>query len=363
MFESKTYSAILSKLLAAAGSYGSDDRKMDTSEGSLLWNLLSIIAAYAEEIYQDMDTVYSNISADTQDREHLISSGALEGIPIYSATSGEFKAQFNMPIPIGTVFEAIDHEYQYTAMSVDNEEKHVYNLTSLYAGSEPNTYLGEIEPVEWINGYEDGKIIECVIPGEDAESTEDYRWRRMVRYQERPFGGNRAYYVDEVTKLAGVGGVKAERATADDANVYVTIIGSDYNVPSAELVDQVQEAVDPVHTEGNGIAPIGAKVVVKPVEAATVDIGLSIKMKSGYSYAEISKTATNRINEYLSELCSDWAHIDNIIVRRLEIEKRIADIDSVDDLNSITLNNEEKNLVLNADQIPVLETITATEAQ
>ena len=248
-------------------------------------------------------------------------------------------------------------------MSVDNEEKHVYNLTSLYAGSEPNSYLGEIEPIEWINGFESGKILECTTLGEDAESTEDYRWRRMVRYQERPFGGNRAYYADEVTKLAGVGGTKAKRATADDANVYVTIIGSEYDVPSAELVDQVQEAVDPVHTEGSGIAPIGAKVVVKPVEAVTVNIGLNIKMKSGYSYAEISKTATNRINEYLSELCSDWSHLDNIIVRRLEIEKRIADIDSVDDLNSITLNNVEKNLALDADQIPVLGTITTTEAQ
>lgn len=362
MFEAKTYSAILSKLLAAAGSYRNDDRKMDTSEGSLLWNLLSIIAAYAEEIYQDMDTVYSNILADTQDREHLISSGALEGIPIYSATSGEFKAQFNMAIPLGTIFEAIDHEYQYTAMSVDNEDDHIYNLTSLYAGAEPNTYLGEIEPVEWINGYESGKIIECVTPGEDAESTEDYRWRRMVRYQERPFGGNRAYYIDEVTGLSGVGGTKAKRATADDATVYVTIIGSDCNVPSAELVDQVQEAVDPVHTDGNGIAPIGAKVVVNPVEAVNVNITLKIKMKTGYSYSEISKSAESAISGYLKELRADWAHDESTIVRRLEIEKRIADIESVDDINDIALNGEEKNLVLTADQVPVMGTITATEA-
>ena len=73
------------------------------------------------------------------------------------------------------------------------------------------------------------------------------------------FGGNVADYKERVNAMNGVGGVKVYPVWNGGGTVKLVIINSEFNVPSAELVGQVQTAVDPVQNSGRGvgIAPIG----------------------------------------------------------------------------------------------------------
>ncbi len=67
------------------------------------------------------------------------------------------------------------------------------------------------------------------------------------------FGGNVADYKERVNAMNGVAGVRYIRYGTAAGRGRFVIINSEFNVPSAELVGQVQTAVDPVQkTAGEG---------------------------------------------------------------------------------------------------------------
>ena len=50
------------------------------------------------------------------------------------------------------------------------------------------------------------------MPGEDEEETESFRSRYLASFQAQSFGGNRADYLEKTEALPGVGGVRVFRA-------------------------------------------------------------------------------------------------------------------------------------------------------
>ena len=130
---------------------------------------------------------------DTQDREHLIESGAEAGIPIDEGSQAVVLATVNCELEEGTVFSALDSEYNYTVgdyvgridvESTDDEGDPVtlsyyqYEMTAEDAGVEPGSYRGDIEPEEFIDDFEEGWIDSLITAGEDEE---DNRRQRDIR--------------------------------------------------------------------------------------------------------------------------------------------------------------------------------------
>ena len=77
------------------------------------------------------------------------------------------------------------------------------------------------------------------------------------------FGGNIADYKNKVELLPGVGAVKVFPVWNGGGTVKIVLVDSEWSVPSSELVEEVQEAIDPVGTQGTGVglAPIGHRCV------------------------------------------------------------------------------------------------------
>ncbi|WP_447515594.1 baseplate J/gp47 family protein, partial [Clostridioides difficile] len=73
------------------------------------------------------------------------------------------------------------------------------------------------------------------------------------------FGGNIQNYKDEVNKIQDVGGAKVYPVWDGGGTVKLVIINSNFKVPSSDLVNLVQEEIDPIGHQGQGLglAPIG----------------------------------------------------------------------------------------------------------
>lgn len=357
MFEEYTYENMMATMLEEAPD------NVDVQEGSLLWNSCSKMAMLMEEFFEKLGENYDNMEVDTQDLDHLIDEGAEAGCPIIEATAAVFTMQLNCTCAIGDKFQNTDYDYIYTVIATLDESNHIYSVECEDDGAEPNAYLGYVNPVEFLEGFESGQLTALTTPGEDQEDEEAYRTRRANFYKVKPFAGNREYYKSLVNSITGVGGCRALRAASSGGKISVIIINSSYTAPNAELINTVQEALDPLDKtgEGEGSAPIGAEVIVTGVTPLAINISASITFETGISYSDVESYVQAAVDTYFQELGKTWAdQTSNITVRVSQIENRLMDIEGIMDITNIKLNNTAANLQLSENVVPSRGEITCS---
>lgn len=347
MFEEMTYEKIMDSMMKEMP----DD--IDTSEGSLLYNACAKQAVRLEEAYMFMAGIEKNMFADTADLEHLIRIGNDTGCFLKEATYAEFEAQFNCDVPNGSRWNC--DEYNYTVFNVIDESQHIYRIGCDTPGSGPNALLGDLDPVTFVEGFEWGKILKCKLQGRDQEDTEVYRSRVLNSYNYRGFAGNREYYMSCIKELPGVCGCKVKRVTAPGDFIKITIAGDEFRAPELEIINSVQNTVDPVLSsgEGEGIAPIGHRVRIVGAKEERIKIYTEIIYKEGYSYEDLKEYIENAVEKYFLEVRESWETNDNLIIRILRIESAIASITGIEDVAETTLNGAAKNYTVEKDYLPV----------
>lgn len=347
-----TYEAIMRSMMKDMP----DD--IDTSEGSLIFNACAKQAVRLEEAYLYLSALEDNMYADTADLDHLIRNGNDRGCYINQATYSEFTAQFNCAVPAGSRWNL--DEYNYTVFNVINEDEHIYRLGCDSPGADPNRIIGDLDPIEYVDGFEWGKIIKCTLEGTNQEETEVYRARLLATYNYRGFAGNREYYKSRIKELSGVYGCKLKRVKAPSDRIGVTIIGQNYRTPSQDVITSTQTAVDPIVNsgEGEGFAPIGHRVTVTGVGETVVNITTTVTCESGYTTDALMSYINQAVDEYLLSLRKNWEDTEMLIVRILQIEAAIVSIKGIIDVSDTQINNKAENLQITDGTVPVKGEVT-----
>lgn len=353
MYERMDYDYIMSEMMAEAPD------GIDTSEGSLFFNACAKQAVRLEEAYAALDQIANDMFPDTADLPALIRIGNDRGVYIQYATFAEFTAQFNVAVPEGGRFNSGD--YNYTVLDAVDEEEHTYTVVCDTPGKAPNTYLPDLVPIDYVEGFESGKILECTKEGTDMEDTATYRGRVLASMLNQGSGGNREYYISRMKQQPGVGGVKLTRVKTPQDIINLTLITSDWDAPDEDFLEQMQTYVDPVVNsgEGYGIAPIGHRVTVLPVEETTVNISTDITYEEGVEYADVQAQIEAAIEAYLLSLRQTWEEENSLVVRIVQIEAALVQISGILDVAGTKINDVESNLILSG-TIPVLGVITCT---
>lgn len=395
MYENETYEVILERMLARVSD------KMDKRPSSLIYDTHSATAIELQILYIELEYLIKNSYGDTAAREFLILRAKDRGLSPEPATNAILKGEFT-PTAIdvtGQRFNIGDVNYIVTEKISPGE----YQVQCETAGTIGNQYLGQMIPMEYIQGLETAELTEILIPGEDEEDTEDFRQRYFDSFNERSFGGNKVAYLDTVKKMDGVGGVKVTRvwngdihpadmipaasvtdwynsviSTLDEevatwlSNVYmasyekkltvggtvlITVVNSlDFGEVSNVLLNKIQTELDPEQNagEGYGLAPIGHVVNVKSATAVTIDISTSIAFEEGYSWSNLGTVIQETVDSYLLELRQGWADSSSIVIRISQIESRILGVKGVLDVENTKVNRSTDNIILTQYQIPVL---------
>lgn len=95
-----------------------------------------------------------------------------------------------------------------------NVERYEWLIYSWNYGVELKQLFGK--PIEFIKGLETCNVTSLLIPGENEEDTEAFRQRYFDSLNTQAFGGNRMDYIQKVSAIPGVGGVKVYRAWNSD---------------------------------------------------------------------------------------------------------------------------------------------------
>ena len=203
MYENISYEALQKRMLDRVSD------KMDKRESSLIWDTHSSTAAELMLLYIEMESIIANSYGDTADREHLVLLCKDRGIMPEPATHAVLKGEFtpeNIDVS-GKRFNIGSMNYTVLEQIVPGQ----YQVKCETEGMVGNQYLGNMIPIDYIDGLQTARLTEILIPGEDKEDTEVLRKRYFDSFYAQVFGGNRTDYLSKVRGINGVGDVKITR--------------------------------------------------------------------------------------------------------------------------------------------------------
>lgn len=137
--------------------------------------------------------------------------------------------------------------------------------------------------------------------GYDAENDDDLRQRYFEALQVPATSGNIYHYRKWAKEVAGVKDAKVFSLWQGDNTVQVVIIDDNSQPAPAELVERVQEYIDPNSAgTGEGQAPVGAYCTVSPAEIFAVNVSVSVL--SAGDTEQIKADIVKNIEAYLDSI-------------------------------------------------------------
>lgn len=350
MYEHMTFDVIMQRMLAEVPD------TVDKREGSVIWDALAPAALELQLAYIEMDVILNETFADTASRPNLIKRAKERGLSPEEATFTIVKGVFNIDVPIGSRFSLDAYNY----VVIEKISAGVFKLQCETSGSDANSYLGTLIPIDYIQGLQTAALTEILIPGEDEEETEVFRTRYFGSFDNQAYGGNIADYKEKVKKIQGVGGVKVYPVWNGGGTVKLVIINSEWETPTVEMLDAIQTIVDPIPNQGEGlgVAPIGHIVTVEGVTADLISIELNLTLQGELTFEDLRSGIETAIDNYFLELKKVWEDTESIIVRTSQIESRLLEIPEIIDVEHTKINGIEENYVLEPDSIAVRGEVT-----
>lgn len=368
-FSGQTYQAILAQMLSRIpDTYDKRDTSpIPTALGPAAWSL--------EGFYLSLNQVQQQAFIQTAVGDSLDSLAVIAGISRYPASSTVRLGVFNMAVPIGARFSTANgtESINFVVTSA-TDTANQYQLTAETPGSIGNEYTGAILPITAIPGLTYAQITDILIPGDDTETDDELRQRVLTALTQRPFGGNIASYREYVLAIDGVGAVQVYPTWNGGGTVKCSILGADFSPASAQLVENVQNALDPPPNQGLGLgmAPIGAQVTVVAPSPVTVNVTATLTLSAGYEIGQVQQPIEEALKAYLLSVRQEWSantsaagvsYAANVYLAR--VIAAMIGVDGVINATNVQLNGAAADLILTENgttqQVPVLGTVTLGE--
>lgn len=365
----QTYQAILQAMLSQV------PNTFDKRDTSPIMTALGPAAYTFEGFYLSLNQVQKSAFIQTAVGEDLDMLAVIAGLTRYPASAAVRLGIFNTSVPIGARFSTINGSESINfAVTQSTDTANQYQLTAETPGTIGNDYTGPILPITTIPGLTSAQITDILIPGDNTETDDEFRARIITALNERPFGGNIASYRTEIMAIDGVGAVQIYPTWNGGGTVKCSVLGADLLPASEELVENVQNAIDPPPNQGLGLglAPIGAQVTVVAPTTLAVNVSATLTLQAGYQIGQVQQPIENAIEAYLTTIRQAWGnqlgttsveYAANVYLAR--VLSAIINVDGVVNATNVQLNNNTEDLILpengTVQQVPVLGVVTLNE--
>ncbi len=324
---------------------------IDMREGSLLSIVLSAAAMQFSMLTAEMDVMFESAYPDTAGEKNLDRLVKMLDITRRKASKAIVRVDSDTKLEVGERF--IGGDYRYSIISV--EDGYYLAECSTY-GEAPNSYIGELVPLSAFEGAANIRVTEVVSKGLEEESDEQLRERFYQKMNYPVFAGNMNYYRQVVAEIEGIAGVKIIPPAEGGGEIRAVVIDKDLGVPSEELLNYVQNFLDPKDKRGMGCgkAPIGHKVTAEAAEPVDILIKIKVKTKGDDPLTAV-RYAKLEVPPLLKELNKTWSSSKNIVLRDSFFEdyflNKCAAAKYIDDVEIMSINGEANRLILDENQI------------
>lgn len=334
----------------------------EKTEGYLLWDMTEACGQEMDVLDENLTEVQSMFDVDNLTGSNLERfTYQRKGISRRSAgyATGSVTVSGTGTVEVGDLFET-ENGVQFAAVqTVTVAEEGVVDVIAVVPGASGNVGAGAvIEMPVTIAGIFACNNIEPMTGGYEAESDISLRERYYEAIQTPASNGNRASYKIWAKSVTGVGDAKVFPLGHGIGTVDVVIIDADMLPASTELVQSVQDYIDPNSTgTGEGVAPIGATCYVASATELVINVTAKLTLKSSASQSIVKTAIENAITQYLADIA-----FDSSIVSAAQIGNVILDVDGVQDYENLRLNGSTGNISVDDRKVAVLGEVTFTYA-
>lgn len=357
---------------------------IDKSEGSFIWDaqapvafMLSEAALWAQEVLRrgfastaasdnpeirsaelDLRTAEHGITR----REAVTSSGSVlfTGKPGTVVNAGTYVAT-----PADEVSGESSVEYVTTkGVALSGSGTGAASILAVTSGKNGNVPAGVIQVMSTsVSGITSVTNPEPTKSGADIEVDQSLLERFYAKVRSQGTSGNKAQYMQWANEIAGVGGVEVVPLWEGPGTVGLYVLDTDKRAASKEIVDAVQQHIDPSQDgQGEGVAPAGPVITVMPAEEVKINISVKVQrtLEKPSTMEEIQQLIEDGVRAYLQQIAFNRK---DPLVRYTRIAAVLLDIPIIVDYTDLTINGntEQVNIEVGSGQVAVLGTVSVSE--
>lgn len=276
-------------------------------------------------------------------------SGLVRNPPTYA--SGILQVTGNGTVNEGDLFESAGGIQFAATATVEISGSGEVPIRCTTPGAAGNLPAGSVTmmPVQ-IAGIVSVSNSDTLTGGYDAETDQAYYDRYILRLQTPPTSGNQYHYRIWALEVTGVGGVQIYPLGHGDNTVDVVIIDVDGQPADEELVERVQNHIDPGSKGlGEGEAPIGAYCYVSGAEPKELDLSMTVQTLPGAEQEAVTAAVKAAVAAYLKGIAFAQDYVSYA-----RINAAVLEADGVQDVSGLTVNGATANVAIGERQVAVL---------
>lgn len=350
MFEDKTPESIKSEILSGI-------TEASTREGSYTGNLVSPVATQLWKVYDAMNAVIPIAYIDETSGKYIDKRCAERGITRKPGTKAHtvltFTGNDGTVIPASTVFLTLDGlEYETAAAVTIAAGTANVTVNAVEVGEDYNVPAGSItNQYNSISGLSAVTNAGAAIGGTDPESDASLVTRYYNYLQKPATSGNVHHYEQWALEVDGVGAVKVTPLVNGPGTVGVMIVGPDKQPASSEVVTACAAHIE----ENRPIGPGPDGIIVASAASLVINVAASVIIDIGTTLEAVQTDFTAKLDAYLKSI----AFVRYQVLYN-QISYILLGINSVTDFTSLTVNGGTANIIVAADQVPVLGAVVVS---
>lgn len=358
MYEGRTEEKIKQEML------DSISNEVSKSEQSFIHDAIAPAAIKFAEVYIELETLANKLDIENLEGEELerfvYQRTGIRRKPATKATTiVTITGQEGAKISKGDLVGADTVNF----ISMEDKTIDITGRTEVLVECESPGTIGNVPagaikyfPVS-IPGLVDVYNPEAVTNGYDAESDTELRQRYYERIQTPATSGNKHHYINWAKEVIGVGDARVVPLWQGDNTVKVIIIDSDKQPASSDLVQKVQEYIDPgISGLGEGQAPIGAFCTVVSAVGKSIDITFTVTRNTSYTIEQVKISVESNIKEYLKSIA-----FKDDTVSYAKIGAIILNSEGVLDYENLTINGTTSNIAIDYEEVAILGEVVINE--
>lgn len=330
----------------------------EKSKGYFLWDILKAVAVGMKNLLEKLQIVSDKLDIENiygEERERFIFQRT--GITIRQATfsEGVITVKGNGIVKKGDLFET-EGLIRFKAVETVNViEQADIIVKAVTAGAIGNVPMGSITKMPiTIQGITSCTNHTATEGGYQQENDKDLLVRYYERLREPATSGNIYHYKRWAKEVEGVGAVNVFPLWNGDNTVKIVIIDLERQPASDELVEKVQNYIDPNSTgTGQGQAPIGAYCTVESAKPKIINVSVLLHVSKYVVLEVIKKEIENKIIEYFKQIAFEQEYASFA-----QIGANILSVENVLDYENMTLNGLTQNITCQKYEVMILGEVT-----
>ena len=331
-----------------------DDLGLYAGEGGLLNIILAPGAYVFWEALQALRAQVPISFVDETSGAYIDKAAAAYGITRKPGTPASVDVTFtgtaNAVVPAGTMCVTADGLGFLTdeELTLGEDGSGTVSATSDDVGAVYNVPAQAIvttqESVAGVSGVTNAA---AAVGGTDPE-TDAALFARLDAYRKMPpTSGNDRHYHQWALEVNGIGAASVIRCWDGPGTVKVIVADMELRPVGEDKVDEVAAYIETQR-------PVTAEVTVESAEGVGVQVAVTVETDGTVSKSNTEQALTDRLAEYLGTLAFQTG-AEVVYNRVLAI---VMGLDGVTDCSGLTVNGGTANVPLDADEVPLLGTVT-----